>query len=385
MCTLLADWAEGYQGHNSKVSCWDRRTDAPRVHGDIRRLIAGPQEQRQQWQHHFLTEIFAESEQANHYSDWHNAKDRHQILDPLENFPQLLDLRRELVHKGAWQNICPKAVFIFSKGDLQLDLFRIMAVLAEEIELVSENRRSALNTVNDLQSKGVSFRLRCEIEIVQRNSKEVVLRTKAGEQDNQSESNMPHTDIESEPQTQDFDELVLCCRADEAKNRLDRHATMKEKFVLGEVKFYNDITVTHSYSEYIQSIFESRFKKDLCTLATTKNRKDQISFATSEPRCQKDRWVSFQQMYYVHSFPSESDKIEMGFDCTNFQHQFREHTGEGSAPPEHDRHVFQTISLNDQQTISGQLTTSKKTESSPENGGIKLPSLASSSPRYDVY
>lgn len=176
-----------------------------------------------------------------------------------------------------------------------------------------------------------------------------ILRTKAGGQDNQSESNMIHADIESEPQTQDFDELVLCCRADEAKKLLDRHATMKEKFVLGGVKFYNDITVTHSDSEYFQSIFESRFKKDFCARATTKNRKDQISFATSEPRCQKDGWVGFQPMYYVHSFPSEPDKIEMGFDCTNYQHQFREHVGEGSAPPEHDRHVFQTIFLNDQQ------------------------------------
>jgi hypothetical protein len=54
-------------------------------------------------------------------------------------------------------------------------------------------------------------------------------------------------------------------------------------------------------------------------------------------------------MYFVHSFPSDPDKIEMGFDCTNYQHQFRSNIGEGNPPQEQDRHVFQTIFLNDQE------------------------------------
>lgn len=82
--------------------------------------------------------------------------------------------------------------------------------------------------------RGVNFRLRCEIEIGQRNGKGVVLCTKVGEQDKQPESNVPQAEPEPEPehQTQDCDELVLCCPADEDKKILDRHDTMKEKFVL---------------------------------------------------------------------------------------------------------------------------------------------------------
>lgn len=39
----------------------------------------------------------------------------------------------------------------------------------------------------------------------------------------------------------------------------------------------------------------------------------------------------------------------MGFDCSNYQHQFRQRVGEGNPPLEADRHVYQTIYLNDRQ------------------------------------
>jgi hypothetical protein len=50
-------------------------------------------------------------------------------------------------------------------------------------------------------------------------------------------------------------------------------------------------------------------------------------------------------MYFTHSYESEQDKIEMGFDCSNYQHQFREAVGEGNAPLAPERHVYQTIFL----------------------------------------
>ncbi|KAH8689651.1 hypothetical protein BGW36DRAFT_433653 [Talaromyces proteolyticus] len=39
----------------------------------------------------------------------------------------------------------------------------------------------------------------------------------------------------------------------------------------------------------------------------------------------------------------------MRFDRSNYQHQFREYVGEERSLAGHDHHVFQTISLNDQQ------------------------------------
>lgn len=204
---------------------------------------------------------------------------------------------------------------------------------------------------SDLQSKGVVFRISCEVEIAERGSTGAVLRAKKRGQPPQGTSNVPHLLHEQPDETEPehFDELVLCVQADDAKKLLGKHATWKEKFILGGVRFYNDITVTHSDSKYFQSVFENRFQKALCADATTPNRKDQISFATSEPQCRKDGWLGFQPMYFVHSFPSDPDKIEMGFDCTNYQHQFRSNIGEGNPPQEQDRHVFQTIFLNDQE------------------------------------
>lgn len=48
---------------------------------------------------------------------------------------------------------------------------------------------------------------------------------------------------------------------------------------------------------------------------------------------------SFKPMYYIKMYPQDRSKLEMCFDCTNYQSQF---------PPEveFDKHIFQTIYLN---------------------------------------
>ncbi|KAJ5712410.1 hypothetical protein N7493_008878 [Penicillium malachiteum] len=190
----------------------------------------------------------------------------------------------------------------------------------------------------DLRAKGVNIKLNTSVKIIQRGKEGVVLETASR---NESAS--------SQPATTSYDELVFCCPADEAKKLLDRQATWREKWVLGGVKFFNDITITHSDSDYFQKIFEAEYDPALCAEPSTKERKDQISFAEQQPVCQKDGWLGYRPMYYTHSFASDPDKIEMGFDCTNYQHQFRENFGVGQPPLPLNRHVFQTIFLNDQQ------------------------------------
>lgn len=192
----------------------------------------------------------------------------------------------------------------------------------------------------DLQSKGVEIRLNTTIKIIERSKTGVILKS----QPNGGDTAQP----ESDPVTETFDELVLCCPADESKKLLGAQATWREKYVLGGVKFFNDITITHSDSEYFQSIFESQYDPSLCAQPTSQERKDQISFAEQKPSCRKDGWEGFRPMYFTHSFPSDPEKIEMGFNCTNYQHQFRENLGEGRPPLQRDQQVFQTIFLNDQ-------------------------------------
>lgn len=193
----------------------------------------------------------------------------------------------------------------------------------------------------DLRSKGVDIRLNTSVAILKRNNDGVVLQFQSNDGSPQQPSSS------SPPET--FDEMVLCCPADEAKKMLDRHATWREQYILGGVKFFNDITITHSDSDYFQKIFEAQYNPDLCAQATSQERKDQISFAEQKPVCRKDGWEGFSPMYFIHTYKTDPDKIEMGFDCTNYQHQFREGVGEGKAPLPLDKHVFQTIFLNDQQ------------------------------------
>lgn len=46
-------------------------------------------------------------------------------------------------------------------------------------------------------------------------------------------------------------------------------------------------------------------------------------------------------MYYTKTYAEDPRKIEMSFDCTNYQHQFRGSGEEGS------EHVYQSIFLDD--------------------------------------
>ncbi|KAJ5128150.1 hypothetical protein N7448_008929 [Penicillium atrosanguineum] len=187
----------------------------------------------------------------------------------------------------------------------------------------------------DLGSKNIDIRLNTSVKVLERGKNGVVLQTQKHDS--------------TEPNTETFDDLVLCCPADEAKKLLGTHATWREKYVLGGVKFFNDITITHTDSAYFQKLFEAQYDSELCAQPATKERKEQIEFAEQKPVCQKDGWLGYRPMYYTHSFASDPDKIEMGFDCTNYQHQFREKLGEGQSALPLNEHVFQTIFLNDQQ------------------------------------
>ncbi|KAI2855305.1 hypothetical protein CBS147321_1974 [Aspergillus niger] len=203
--------------------------------------------------------------------------------------------------------------------------------------------------VGDLgENKAVRVRLRTEVEILGRDSKRGVDLRVWDRSDGRGEGEERRW--EGVMHDEHFDELVLCVPADEAMKLLGRHATWREKYVLGGVRFYDDVTVTHSDAEYFNSIFETRYKSDFCGKASSEARNEQISFAKQTPRCRKDGWDGFAPMYYTHSYEQDPQKIEMGFDCSNYQHQFREALGEGALSLEPDRHVYQTIFLNKQES-----------------------------------
>jgi phytoene dehydrogenase-like protein len=72
----------------------------------------------------------------------------------------------------------------------------------------------------DLRAKGVDIHLNCHPRILERGRNGITLELLDHDQ-NQTPG---------PPSTEKFDDLVMCCPADEAKRLLDRHATWREKY-----------------------------------------------------------------------------------------------------------------------------------------------------------
>ncbi|KAI9810982.1 MAG: hypothetical protein M1827_005713 [Pycnora praestabilis] len=200
---------------------------------------------------------------------------------------------------------------------------------------------------DDLRSQGVDIRLNTDVTaILGRSNKGVVLQTQpfdALKNDRRGEHTGPKATTET------FDEMVMCVLADDAKKLLGKAATWKEKFILGGASFYDDITITHSDSDYFQKNYETKFDPDLCAEPKSKEQEDQIKFAKNEARGQDGEHGGYRPMYYTHSYVEDPRKIEMAFDCTNYQHQFRtDNNNAETAPIPYDRHVFQSIFLDKQ-------------------------------------
>ena len=200
----------------------------------------------------------------------------------------------------------------------------------------------------DLKSKGVDIRTNTDVTAIKSRSKKgVVLSTapfdpeKGKTESGQREGR--HTGPETTTET--FDNLVMCVLADDALKLLGKTATWRERFVLGGAKFFDDITITHSDSKYFQQNYETHFNPDLCAKPKNKQQEDQIAFSKNEREGPDGEPPGFRPMYYTHSYPEDMQKIEMAFDCTNYQHQFRMDHDADKAPVPYDNHVFQSIFL----------------------------------------
>jgi hypothetical protein len=127
-----------------------------------------------------------------------------------------------------------------------------------------------------------------------------------------------------------FVALANVFSADTAKRILGKSASRRENRVLGSAKFADDITVTHWDSDYMKNHYENFYNADQAV--------EKLSGVDQSTRIQMAE-KSFKPMYYIKMYDQDRSKLEMCFDCTNYQAQF---------PPEvpFDKHVFQTIYLN---------------------------------------
>ncbi|KAI1420359.1 FAD dependent oxidoreductase [Xylaria sp. FL1777] len=182
----------------------------------------------------------------------------------------------------------------------------------------------------DLVSRGVAVRLSTELtEIVQRDKRGVVVklkpRTPVPDHHNPNDA-----DLNAPVSHEAFDEIVLCCLADKAKEVLGRTASWREKRVLGSAKFSDDITITHNDADYMKKHYENFYREDLAVAKTSgADQTSRLNYAVG----------NFRPMYYIKMYAQDRTKLEMCFDTTNYQSQFPENVP-------FERHVFQTIYLN---------------------------------------
>ncbi|KAK3685257.1 hypothetical protein B0T22DRAFT_409510 [Podospora appendiculata] len=195
----------------------------------------------------------------------------------------------------------------------------------------------------DLVEKGVKVQLSTELtQIVHRDRKGVTVKlirqSPAKDKHNfasvwAAEDPTSNADRSADEETEHYDEIVLCCLADTANRLLGKTASFREKHVLGSAKFSDDITITHHDSAYMLKHYENFFNYDQAVTS--------LSGTDQSARVETAR-TSFRPMYYIKPYAgADGTKLEMCFDCTNYQAQF---------PPyvQFDDHVFQTIFLNHQ-------------------------------------
>jgi hypothetical protein len=134
----------------------------------------------------------------------------------------------------------------------------------------------------DLVLKGVDIRSQTDVTaILERSDRGITLQTRPYDPDAKNGTG-EYTATSSKTET--FDELVMCVLADDALKILDKTATIKEKFVLGGTKFFDDITITHSDSKYFQKHYETQFNPKLCAEPKSKAQEQQIAFPKGEQR-----------------------------------------------------------------------------------------------------
>lgn len=198
----------------------------------------------------------------------------------------------------------------------------------------------------DLVSKGVDIRLNTEVtHVLARTSKGVLLRVAPASNKKNSGSASDaqassHSSTSDDAQQEHFDDMVMCVLADDALRILGRQASLRERLVLGGARFYDDVTVTHWDADYFERHYETKFDAALCATPRKPEQKEQVVFAQGRD---PERPGGFRPMYYTKTYAADPRKIEMSFDCSNYQHQLLAATG--PADDAGHPHVYQTIFL----------------------------------------
>ncbi|KAI0051275.1 FAD/NAD(P)-binding domain-containing protein [Auriscalpium vulgare] len=173
-----------------------------------------------------------------------------------------------------------------------------------------------------------------------------------------------------------FDAIILAVDADAALKLLSagKGPSWLEKKILGAVKYLRDVTITHSDADYMRKYYETAFNPDLAAKPENEggNAEDGSSSEQDALAFARD---NFRPLYYTMQYPENRAKLEMSFDLTHYQPQFRgvgprgpvakdkqsdaqgdtagssgSESGDDAKDkePPFERHVFQTIFLDEE-------------------------------------
>ena len=96
-----------------------------------------------------------------------------------------------------------------------------------------------------LEDQGVVVQLSTEVtEVVERKNGKVTLKVRKIDDDSTSDGS----------ETVEFDEMIMAIDADSAVKVLGKQASWKERKILGNVKYFWDISVTHYDKEYMDKV-----------------------------------------------------------------------------------------------------------------------------------
>ncbi|GAA5949729.1 hypothetical protein JCM3765_007665 [Sporobolomyces pararoseus] len=184
----------------------------------------------------------------------------------------------------------------------------------------------------DLESRGVNIRLNTEVtSIIERSKKNGVRLTTRARRPEEDGHNQNDRDQDIPEKEEHYDEIVFAVLADTAQRLLGKQARWIEKKVLGSTQWSDDVTVTHTDTAYMEKWYENHYTPDLAVNKLgDRDESERVNRAKSK----------FNPMYYIKQNPGDSRKLEMSFDCSNFQYQLKEQN-----LPFKD-HIFQSIFLN---------------------------------------
>jgi len=142
----------------------------------------------------------------------------------------------------------------------------------------------------DLTSKGAAVHLGRKVAAVCR---EVQLKK------------MVVTAVDSLGVAETFDKVIFACPADVALRLLGSGATWSEKRVLGSVKYYDDVTITHCDHEYMKQYYDM----------TTRDPSSGPFEAFTEQQDRSD--------YFIRTDVTNPEELEMAFDLGHYQPSIR--------------------------------------------------------------